>query len=409
VVEGGGGSGEGGAGGAATVCGDVEVVAPELCDDGNVVDSDGCNADCTPSGVVLWSTTVDVGAQDTATGIAQLEDGRFVVSASSADLELNASQDIAYAIVDATGQLDERHRIDGSGFAETGTETDGGEDVVAIEGGFVLVGYEYVDNLELVTMPAECPWITAFDLEGGTLWTETAPNVPRGRGMAVTASDGTLYVGGHQSTPAWLRAYTFRGNPKWSLGPDLEPGGCNGCDRVTALAPIAGGVVVGAILAGDGADAWLAVIDENATERWSTVWNYGADERVLDVAADADDNVYAFGDVANGTLQFVRKYAPDGELLWQLDEPCGADLACIAWTFSPEGGFAATAVDGMGDARVVRCDEEGELRWEATLPEIAGVSLAAIRITADNQVAIAGRAHDAVAGTSDLVVALVSP
>lgn len=37
-------------------CGDGVVVAPEVCDDGNQLDGDGCNADCQPSGQVVWST-----------------------------------------------------------------------------------------------------------------------------------------------------------------------------------------------------------------------------------------------------------------------------------------------------------------------------------------------------------------
>ncbi|PCC72950.1 Myxococcus cysteine-rich repeat-containing protein [Nannocystis exedens] len=38
-------------------CGDGVVQAPEVCDDGNAADGDGCNADCQPSGRVLWSIT----------------------------------------------------------------------------------------------------------------------------------------------------------------------------------------------------------------------------------------------------------------------------------------------------------------------------------------------------------------
>src|SRR5215831_20596401 len=32
------------------VCGDGVVQAPELCDDGNLVDGDGCDSNCTPTG-----------------------------------------------------------------------------------------------------------------------------------------------------------------------------------------------------------------------------------------------------------------------------------------------------------------------------------------------------------------------
>jgi len=43
-------------------CGDGNLDPGEICDDDNLVDGDGCNADCSPSGTVLWEIVEDGGA-----------------------------------------------------------------------------------------------------------------------------------------------------------------------------------------------------------------------------------------------------------------------------------------------------------------------------------------------------------
>src|SRR5262245_44190917 len=48
------GSDESSSSGEAAVCGDGVEHPDELCDDGNRIDEDGCNADCVPSGSLVW-------------------------------------------------------------------------------------------------------------------------------------------------------------------------------------------------------------------------------------------------------------------------------------------------------------------------------------------------------------------
>ena len=59
-------------GDAPTSCGDGIVDDGEECDDGNRVDSDGCNVDCVPSGSVRWELLYDApaGQQDCAYDVA---------------------------------------------------------------------------------------------------------------------------------------------------------------------------------------------------------------------------------------------------------------------------------------------------------------------------------------------------
>jgi cysteine-rich repeat protein len=62
-------------------CGDAEVDAGEGCDDGNLMDGDGCNADCTPSGQLLWELELSPGpgAYMSAEQLSVDADGNVVV------------------------------------------------------------------------------------------------------------------------------------------------------------------------------------------------------------------------------------------------------------------------------------------------------------------------------------------
>src|SRR5689334_141080 len=50
--------------GIPTDCGNGRIDGDEVCDDGNTVTGDGCNADCQPGGQEIWTVILDGGAQD---------------------------------------------------------------------------------------------------------------------------------------------------------------------------------------------------------------------------------------------------------------------------------------------------------------------------------------------------------
>ncbi|KIG14614.1 hypothetical protein DB30_06669 [Enhygromyxa salina] len=60
------------------VCGDGLQAGEELCDDGNDVDLDGCNSDCTPTGAVVWQVDLGVDGFDVAEGTCLATDGATV-------------------------------------------------------------------------------------------------------------------------------------------------------------------------------------------------------------------------------------------------------------------------------------------------------------------------------------------
>ncbi|MBC8073388.1 MAG: hypothetical protein IAG13_34025, partial [Deltaproteobacteria bacterium] len=62
-------------------CGNGVVDGPELCDDGDGIDGNGCNNDCAPSGRELWTVTYD-GVEhlsDRPSGLAVASDDSVLV------------------------------------------------------------------------------------------------------------------------------------------------------------------------------------------------------------------------------------------------------------------------------------------------------------------------------------------
>jgi cysteine-rich repeat protein len=70
------------------MCGDQNLDPDEVCDDGNLLDGDGCNRDCQPSLRILASTTFAGlgGARDIARSVGVGDDGRVVVGGAAAEM-----------------------------------------------------------------------------------------------------------------------------------------------------------------------------------------------------------------------------------------------------------------------------------------------------------------------------------
>jgi cysteine-rich repeat protein len=67
-------------------CGDGFVAGFEACDDGNLVQGDGCNNDCVASGTPLWTVVIDgsAGGSDIVNAVATMPDGDIVATGRSA-------------------------------------------------------------------------------------------------------------------------------------------------------------------------------------------------------------------------------------------------------------------------------------------------------------------------------------
>jgi cysteine-rich repeat protein len=156
-----GGEGSSSSGAPEPVCGDGQVDDPELCDDGDDVDGNGCNVDCQPSGQLLWSTT-------------------------------------------HAGML---------GFTDEGLGCD-------VDG----TGSIYVVGLTALSAADEDLWLRKYAAAGEALWTQTyagsAKLKDQGRGVVVDAAE-LVYAAGfanvlEQSNNSVVRKYAADGMPVWT-------------------------------------------------------------------------------------------------------------------------------------------------------------------------------------------------
>lgn len=408
-----------GQGGGPSVCGDEQVTGEELCDDGNSIDGDGCDSDCQPSGRLRWATVLDFrsGPGDAATAVAPLDggDGGFVVVGHTRALSNPAAQDRTFATVTATGEIGLTQTFDGLGDNETPESTDDALHVAAWpDGGFVVVGHAHVEASMGVAESAEYPVVTRYTSDGVEVWSLALANVIRGRANAVVVDDmGFVWVGGSQGTAAWLRKFNGNtGDILRTITPALDGSTCNECDRVVALAAVPQvGIAVAATLRGaNDDDVWVAQVDYPGNEVWSDTYDTGGPDTAIGVGVDETGSVIVLG--SSTASAFVRKYAPNGDLAAQIDNPTGAASIPTGFAVAPDGGFATTlssSVGGETNIIVQRHGPDGSVIWATPWGDDALRETAlghALALTSAGEVAVVGQIHDPVANDSDAFIAL---
>ncbi len=418
----GGGAPDGGSGGdsstgggSSSSCGDGIVDEGESCDDGNQVDSDGCNRDCVASGALRFQTVVDTnpGADDMPTAIASLEGGRIVVTGWARN---GGALDIPIAVLESDGAAAWTTLVDGPGVDESeGGRTDRGIALAALAGGdFVLAGYTFFDDLAVVPTEDEYPFVRRYTSDGEAVWTKQAPSTPRGRAYAVAVdADQNIYVGGTQSNPAWLRSYNENGAELWTIGPDAPGGGCNGCDAVYGVAVDGDGrLVVAAGLDGttDG-DTWVASLTSAGDASWSDLVDYGGQDYPYALGVDAAGDIYFL--IQSSTAVAIEKRSSDGSVLWHLDGPVGAGYSVNTMAVAPNGDFVlagSSYVDSVSDTWITRYDPDGGVEWQVVGSEagLDAIDISRATITQSGDVAVTGPAYDD-AGDLDFWVAVLAP
>ncbi|MEO7330689.1 MAG: DUF4215 domain-containing protein [Minicystis sp.] len=283
------------------VCGDGLKAPSEGCDDGNMIEADGCNPNCVVSGAPLWSQTY-----------AGAGNGIDVWNAVTAD---SAGNVIA-----------------------TGRETVGGQ------------------GANVITRK--------YDGSGNVLWTQTYAGVvaggdDEGNGVAADAA-GNVVVIGYESTAAqgkniWLRKYGPNGAVLWTQSVNGSPlinfddigygvaAGPGGDFYIAASAQTTAGqgrdTIVGKISGADGNFIWFDTYNGVVSQ----------DDEARTVAFDGAGNIVTAG-VTRGPTSFdvwVRKIADLG------------GSKSITWTSTYNGladgldvGFAID-VDAQGNPVVV--------------------------------------------------------
>ena len=378
--------------GPPSTCGDAVVDEGEACDDGNDVDSDGCNTDCVESGALLWEH-VYVGPEggSEVIDVAFGSDGRLHAIGATAGAVENDNDIVVYALSpDGRMLWDWVHDSDGD-VESLGGSTDRGHGIaVEPDGEIVVAGYELLVD--------ESVWVGKLDADGNELWAHSDP-METGRAYDVTVddADGVFLVGSFGLT-SFVRMLNTNGVEYWTEERE-GTGGCNGCDAFNAVTAVPGGLVAGGRIDNDDYDTWIGAFDLDGNELWA--------DTAVDVAPDMVIDIVRAGDVTLAVVWTdfmtteLRAYDDEGGVSWTLPDPFG-DATYGRLAAAPDGGYA-TAVGGydvdtmLTTVTVARYDAESAPLWTRAieLPEGVYAEPRGLAVGADGRVAVGGMIADA--------------
>lgn len=399
------------------VCGDGIPEGVEECDDGNAIDGDGCDVDCTqnldtlewqvthagdamvaesghgiaidgagnivvagfevdavsdpnmwlakydPAGTQLWAMTYDPssGLDDILYGVAIDPDDNILVT-GDVDV-MPAASDIWVAKLDPQGAELWSSTFDGPLAAD-----DGGRGVASDAAGNVAVtGFVRVGNADIDI------FVAMLDPAGTTLWSEVVPGPEalddRGEGVAFDANDEVVVAGyvshGGFDRDVWLRKYDNDGDVLWTQtwdnGNNGEDAGYGVAVRPDGMIAVAGMTPVIAT----NQDVFLGLWDGSGALQWYKQFGHQAilNDEGLAVTADADSNLVVAG--FRGATEtdsdiWLRKYDAAGNVVWSqavVGEAGDRDQA-TAVTTDAEGNILATgeirSVGNDGDVWIAK-------------------------------------------------------
>jgi cysteine-rich repeat protein len=403
-------------------CGNGAIDGFEACDDGNRTNGDGCNADCTPSGQVRWTSTFDGGAGfDCAEGVAADGEGNVIVA--------------GFVSTAMTGEdlWIRKHDLEGNELWTSSLDHAFGDDryravAVSEDGSIYAVGFVTAD------LPSQGRNILVRKLgpTGVEQWTQSHDNPfdqSADQAFAVVATaDGSVVVAGEevvaqQDSDVWVRKYDADGVEQWTMS---HAGAAEALDSARGVAELPGGdlVVSGWETQADGGRAiWVRRLSSTGDEVWTQTFNAGAPNGNIGnaVAARSDDTVVATGSQRVGSEDpdlWVAGYDPDGAELWAqaFDGPgSGSDAGRgVAADDDDAAVVVGTVITGGGvpNLRVTRLTPEGVVLGSTDYGgvNVLGSEGYAVAIAPDQDVVFAGCEYDpADVSTGNIMVAKVGP
>lgn len=375
------------------VCGNEIIEPGEMCDDGNQMGGDGCEADCTLlAGELWWQRTIDGGEQklDRGFDVATDEAGNIYLVATVVDPF--AKKDIFIRKYDPIGvsiwtrnydggvnQHDQGLAIAGDAFgfmvvAGRQTQGDNGSllwlskcdpngqilwqntgqaeayigSLAMFSASHFIAGGSIKEGVDTNAL------VRRYDDQGGELWSVVHAGASGGPDSVadVAVNDaGDIFVAGREFSDAtsfdvWVARYSAGGEEVWSFTVD---GPESGADWAGAIAVSEGGwfVVGGRHDHGDASlgDAWLGrySIDGGEAE-WTQTYNGAAsgDDGLRGLAIDGGDQIVAVGfeEVAEqGSNIWIRKYESSGAEIWArtIDGEGSGDDSAEAVTVDVDG------------------------------------------------------------------------
>jgi len=356
------------------VCGDGIPEGIEECDDGNAIEGDGCDPDCTqnidtalwqvthagdamiaesghgiavdgagnivvagfeidtvddpngwvakydPAGEQLWMTTFDpsMGLDDRFYAVA-VDPADNILVAGDSDVTPSSS-DLWVAKLDPQGGEIWSRTFDGPGAADDGARG------VACDslGNVAVTGFVRIDTADIDI------WVAELDPDGTMLWSEVVPGPEtlddRGQGVAIDRRDDAVVVAGYVShggfnRDVWLRKYDSDGDVLWT---DTWDNGNSGEDAGYGVAVRPDGTIAVAGMTpviATNQDVFLGLWDGSGALQWYKKFGGQAflDDEGLAVASDADGNLAVVGFRSATELDvdiWVRRYDAIGNVIW---------------------------------------------------------------------------------------------
>ena len=230
---------------------------------------------------------------------------------------------------------------------------------------------------------------------GYVMWEETVGSavmaVDEGQGI-VADDEGNFFVAGYTATmpgtiDGWLRRLSPKGGAYWTVALQGAAAG-NDAFNAIALAEMQGVYVAGYTTVADMTyDGWVRKIDRFGAELWTNAFDApGATSTVINrVATDADGSLLAVGyhdTMAAGNDIFVRKYSPDGMVVWTRshDGPAMGNDHGYGVAATEDGRIYVSGSETVAGESynmwLGRYDVDGNLIWERSYngPRARGLS-----------------------------------
>lgn len=335
------------------------VNANEACDDGNMVDGDGCNNDCTKSGSLI---------KDYKSGNPLFEEFRDVAILSSGKIVVVGQQGDDRWV----GQFDDELALSWSKTYDSAPKEKLTSVVATPDAIYAVGGVTPVLDPNPKT-EIRSAWIGQLTLDGDVAWEKTWAN-PLGDvyfSQVSLANDGDLVTAGlmavDQSTLGiFVRRYTKAGEEKWTssfpinfndnssypLGPGLA---------VTAESVYAGWGVwinggvdetLAAFPLGGGAPSWTKTLSETS----GVIYAVSVDTHTADLVIGSNS-----GNFSELTL---RRAKANGEIVWASNKCTGGTARAVA--VDSNGNYVVIG-DGEGavgaNVRLCKFTPDGALLW----------------------------------------------
>lgn len=357
----------------AAYCGDGEIQAAEECDDGDELQGNGCNLDCVPSGLELWTHEEHVTQNDICVAIAPSQGAHVYLAAQIDNLDGGPYAGAFFAQrLSATGAVDweQEHAPLATSTSHdyiTYAAADAGD-------GLVMVGAHRVN----ATQPRLGSPFTDFRsvklsaANGDVVWTRSddGPAFPAG---VVVDDDGESIVAALEQNTFHSYIYRFSQDGDAVGQPDYTAGG-----RATAIAFDPEGSFLVAAMPGD-------TIIQRRNAGFGVLWSADASPlvEIRDLTVGAEGDIFA---VSEGRIG--RRASADAAEVWTVETSNAASLGDPQSLAATGEGDLVVAGSRQGAPWIARLDPDGQVLWSRSASETG--EFASVGVRADGSVIACG-------------------